>query len=443
MLPKREGLASAALYEREIESLVTRTSDWVARGHCELTAPLVAAHAPEVARRLAGEVSSGAYAFQPLVPHAAVLNGRPRTIYRLDPLDAVVFGALGRALSAAIEPRLGPHLFSYRRGRSQWTACRALLGYLRAHVRARPDPRSRGVFVLRRDVRRYDENIPVADDSRLWAILSDLVGTETFGCRGDFAGFLRRAFRPAIARPDGSVRPLDVGMPTGLPTQTIACNTYLLPLDTEMTAIPGAFYARFGDDILFAHPDRDLAREAARALEAGLARLGLAFNQDKSRAVWLTRAGRAHADAEPFVPSARLRYLGFDVGFAGARLREDKRRKLLLSLRARIANADRLLLGLSASERADALCEVVRLALDRKSTLSDPYASWLEFDVMAMEDLRQLDHHIALWVAERLTGVRGPRALRRFSPGVLHAAHGLPSLVHKYAQARATGRRTR
>src|SRR5688500_1130462 len=157
MFPKREGLASAALYEREIDALVTHESDWIARGHCELTAPLVAAHAPQVARRLAAEVSAGAYAFQPLVPHAAVLNGRPRTIYRVDPLDAVVYGVLWRVLSAAIEPRLGTHLYSYRRGRSQWTACRALLRYLRGHVRARPDPRSRGLFVLRRDVRRYDE----------------------------------------------------------------------------------------------------------------------------------------------------------------------------------------------------------------------------------------------------------------------------------------------
>lgn len=440
MLPEREGLMSAVLYEREIHALAGRAREQIFHGHGELSAPLVAAHAAQVARRLAAEVGAGEYAFSPLVPYPALLNGKPRTIYRVDPLDAVVFSALGRVLSAAIEPRLGTHLYSYRKGRSQWTACRALLRYLRAHARARRDPRSRGVFVLRRDVRRYDEHIPVADDSRLWTILEGLTGGAAVGYRGDFAAFLRRAFRPAIARPDGSARPLDVGMPTGLPMQTIACNTYLLPLDAEMTGVRGAFYARFGDDLLFAHPDLEVVDEAARALDAAVARLGLAFNPDKSHAIWLTRPGRPHERAARFVPAARLAYLGFEVGFDGARLRADKRRRLLSSLHARLANADRLLSGSSPEERADVLCEVVRCALDRTSRLSDHYAAWLELDVMSLADLRQLDHHVALAVAERLTGVRGPRALRRFAPGRLRAAHGLPSLVHRYTQARAGGR---
>src|SRR5262245_18860162 len=212
----REDLAAAAVYEREIRLLAERRRSETGRAAPLVTAPLVAAQASEVARRLAAEVSSGQYAFEPLVPHAAFLNGKPRTIYSIDPLDAVVLGAITRVLAHAIEPRLGEHVHSYRKGRSQWTACRALLRYLREHARARPDPRSRGLYVLRRDVKRYDENIPVGEDSRLWSTLHELVANDRLGLRGGLDAFLRRAFRPPVVQLEGPPRPLDRGVPTGL-----------------------------------------------------------------------------------------------------------------------------------------------------------------------------------------------------------------------------------
>ena len=432
----RESLATAALYEREIHALAERRASrhWHAEPH--LSAPLVALHAPEVARRLAAEVSTGQYALQVLLPHAAQLNGKPRTIYHIDPLDAVVLGVLTRVVMAAIEPRLGDHLHSYRKGRSQWTACQAFVCYLHAHVRSTRDPKARGVFVLRRDVRRYDENIPTGDDSPLWSTLLRLIGSDELGLQGDVPTFLRRAFRPSVLHADQSCAPLARGVPTGLPTQTIACNTYLLPLDAELLAIPGAFYARFGDDILFAHPDPKHAEHAAQCLDESIRKLDLTFNPTKSRALWLTRPGCAHSSAVGFAPVAHLPYLGFDVGFDGARLRSDKRRALWLSLRARVLHTDRLLQDAPLQERAAALCAVVRTALDAHSLLSDRYAPWLRFAVMSLEDLRQLDHHIALLVAERLSHNRGVRAFRDFPPRMLYADYQLPSLQQAFVQAR-------
>ena len=42
---------------------------------------------------------------------------------------------------------------------------------------------------------------------------------------------------------------------------------------SELTAIEGGFYARFGDDILFAHPELEVTRHASQLLEDGMARL--------------------------------------------------------------------------------------------------------------------------------------------------------------------------
>jgi hypothetical protein len=424
------------LYAEEVHKLASRRQRDGWNTSFALTAPLIAPHAAELGLRLAREVASGSYAFQPLVPRAAVLNGKPRTIYGLDPLDAIVWGVLTRVLMQAMEPRLGVHLFSYRKGRSQWTACRAFCAYLTEHGRARPDPRTRGVFVLRRDVRRYDETIPVRADSPLWTTLRELIGGDSFGFRGNLDGFIQQAFRPPIQQPDGSAQPLSIGVATGLPTQTIACNTYLVPLDRELCAIEGGFYARFGDDILFAHPERAVAEHARDRLERGVTRLELSFNPKKSEQVWLTVPGRGGAELGDYIPAASLSYLGLDVGFRGARLRIDKRRTLWRALRRRVAHTERLLAGTSPDVRARALCSVVRTAFDPRSPLAERYAPWLRFDVIDRDELRQLDHHLALLLAERITGRRGVRAFRDCPPARLYEQYGLVSLLRTWDDAR-------
>ena len=436
-------LDTPTLYADEVRRLASRNSRAAFSGTFELSAPLLAPHAERIGEMLAAEVAGGGYAFRPLEPRRAVVGGKERTLYRLDPLDAVVLGVFTRVFMATMEPQLGEHLSSYRKGRSQWTACRAFLRYLRRHAASIPDPRQRGVFVLRRDVRRYDETIPVGPSSSLWQTLAQLRGDRSLGCRGDLPAFIQRAFRPPILQADGSARPLEAGVATGLPTQTIACNAYLLPLDQELLEIPGGFYARFGDDILFAHPDRAAVELAQARLEAGMERLGLSFNPKKSEAYWVTVPGRAHPDSASFVPVSRLSYLGFDVGFAGAQLRADKRRELWLSLRRRLRQASRVQGPASQEERAEVLCGVIRTAFDRRSPLAERYAPWLRFEVMSRADLSQLDHHIALHVAECVSGVRGVRAFRVCPPSLLYRRHGLPSLVRDWDAARHAGRHTR
>lgn len=398
-------------------------------------------HAPEIALRLARSVPEEGYEFSPLLPHAAVLQGKPRIIYQVDPLDAVVWSAYTQVLAAAIEPRLGDCLYSYRRGRSQFRATAAFARYLRQHIGARPDPRTRGLFVLRRDVRRYDENIAVTDDSSLWTTLNELArGTPLV--EGDVAArLMRNAFRPPIVQPDGSALPLARGMPTGIPTQTIACNVFLVPVDRELAAIEGGFYLRFGDDILFAHADPDVARHASATLERGVARLGLEFNTDKNLDCWLTKPGRACTQAPDFVPLRKLPYLGLDVSFDGTRLRTDKRRAFLRDLRERIDHAHRQVATAALAERATTLANVVRDACDPRHALCHRYSPWLRLHSVARGDLFELDHLIVLYCAQRLTGTRGVRAFRELPPQRLYTEYQLPSLVKIWDEARRHGRR--
>ncbi len=398
-------------------------------------------HTEELARRLAKDVPAGNYAFKPLVPREVPIQGKMRTLYQAHPLDAVVWGVIAQVFSDAFDPHWGEHLFSYRKGRSQWSACRALLHYLRRHSASCVSPRERGVFVLRRDVRRYGESLAVHDHSTLWSTLADLSKSAHVGLKGPILPFLQEAMRPPIQHEDGTARPLAMGVPTGLALQAVACNAYLLPLDRMLAAIPEGFYARFGDDLLFAHPDIEVIESVQTLIQQQLERLELACNESKSANLWLTLPGRAHATALALTPRRHFAYLGFDVGFDGARLRADKRRDLIAALSERLKLADAQL-GRSAddAERAEVLCSVVHTILDPSSQLSHRYAPWLRFEVMSREDLLQLDHHIALRVAEQVTSIRGVRAFRKLPPRALYQQFGLPSLVRRWDQARKNSR---
>ena len=433
-------LSDPALYEAHISRLADRRARdrWLVP--VDQVSGALDGYPAEIAARLAREVPRQGYKFAPLAPHAAVLRGKPRIIYRVDALDAVVWGAYSRALTSAIEPRLGDHLYSYRMGRSQFMAAADCVAYLQAHAAATPDPRRRGVFVLRRDVRRYDETIRVDDDSSLWTTLHGLAAGTPLGDGPLAAALMKAAFRPRVLHPDGSIAPLARGMPTGLPTQTIACNVYLLPLDREMLAIEGGFYARFGDDILYAHPELDAARHASEVLDRGVARLGLSLNETKRVDYWLTGVGRAHPSAPEATPVRKLPYLGLDVSFEGVRLRTDKRRMLLREVFQRIDRAHAQVAGASFEDRARTVTAVVRGALDEHHVLSHRYTAWLRTRAMARSDLLQLDYLIALHCAQRLTGQRGPRAFRLLSMRQLYEEHGLPSLIHAWDTARRAGR---
>ena len=115
-------LSDRALYEAQIHRLSARRERERWSVPTEMISCVLDGHAPEIAKRLAHDLPREGYSFAPLVPHAAVLHGKPRTLHRVEPLDAVVWAAYCQALAHAIEPRLGPHLYSYRKAHSQLLA---------------------------------------------------------------------------------------------------------------------------------------------------------------------------------------------------------------------------------------------------------------------------------------------------------------------------------
>jgi hypothetical protein len=394
----------------------------------DLPLPLLVRERRTVARLLAGAVAEGAWQPAPAAVRIARLD-KERTLFRFAAADRVVHGAVAGLLVDAMERQLSPALYSYRAGRSAAQALRAFAGYLRRHRRAHPDPRTRGLWLVRADVRAYGDSIPMHAGSPLWPELRALLG----GGEAPAWAAVEAVIRPPVAGADGPCQPI-IGVPTGSPVATALANLYLAPLDRLLDGGDGGgFYARYGDDLLYAHPELSAVRDALARAERLLAARGLAVHPDKLRLSWFNGAGRRDPRAPELPGTTHVVYLGCRIGFDGTiGLPRDKAVALLHELRRRIARTVRLV-G-ADDQRLRAVAGAVATALDPASPVAAPHAQLLA----AIDDRRQLaelDHAIAVSAAAALAGRAGVRAFRTVPWRQLRAA-GLPSLVARRNGAR-------
>jgi hypothetical protein len=438
MLPR---LADPDVYERSAERIRKRQRRSADPPRLYETGPSLLGmegSVPALARRLARHVSTQHYAFGPVTPRSARVGGKDRILYACSPLDQIVLGALATTLSELIEPSLRDCLYSYRPRRSARQALLAVRAYLRAHSQVRPDPRTRGLYVLRRDIQSYGDALPVGADSALWSLLAKALEQAGIVADARVMAWLRGAFRPPVQRDGLILPPFQHGVPTGSPLQPLACNLYLTPLDDICANVPDAFYARYGDDILFAHPNLDWARACRTRIDRCLAELGLISNPHKSVDQYFTRPGRLGPDPS-FKSASHLEYLGVRVDFRGAfGLKRDKLHDLLDDVRARLSRSAALLQGAEPALRELTLSAVAQVALDPRHPLAHASASALGEQVDDRGQLRDLDYKLARLLAGSLSGDASLRALRAYPPRRLREL-GLPSLVHRRDQS--VGRR--
>jgi hypothetical protein len=424
-------LGDARRYERQIDRLHRRylfTRHLYELQQGDVSLARVVQRRSHVAKLLAKTVASGAYEHAPAQIREIRVDGKLRTVFSYRLTDLVVHGVVSELLDEAIAPRLSPRLYSYRKGVSWWTPVADFAAYVRAHRRASPDPRDRGLYVLRRDVDAYTDSIPVHGGSPLWPILDDALGA-----LGDSERHLLECVvRPDVVRLDGGTVSLVRGVPTGQPVSCVLFNLYLHELDRELAGIPGAFYARYSDDFLFAHPDPGVVQRADATIDAHVARLELRLSEEKRRTLYLTGAGRP-SDVWPEARGTTVvPFLGTFIALDGrVSLSRKKLRTLLRDLRSRAlqtANA----VGRADQDRAGrVVCSMLNSALDRRpgpfQQRSAPLVSRVVTD---RRQLAQLDYQLARIVLEAVTGDRSVRAFRRTPYRKIRETWGLRSTEH-------------
>jgi hypothetical protein len=345
----------------------------------------------------------------------------------------LVHGVVADVVGEAVAHRLSPRVFSYRRGVAWLSPVSELAAWLREEQRRHTDPRRRGVYVLRRDVDSYTDSIPLGDRSPLWPLLSRDLGAP-------LPALVAQAIRVEMRLPDGGLASRHRGLPMGQPIASVIANLYLGELDQALERIPGAFYARYGDDFVFAHPDPDVARHADATIDRILRRLELTASDKKRQTLFLTAAGRPSERWAAAKGATSVPFLGTTVAADGTvGLDGRKLRSLLRDVERRTQATARSLRGADTERRGRAVCAVVNRALDPRGTLGQQRSAILLRRVVTdRRQLAQLDYWIARAVVAAVTGDEGVRAFRSIPYRTLRGDWGLTSLV---AARNATRRR--
>jgi hypothetical protein len=245
-----------------------------------------------------------------------------------------------------------------------------------------------------------------------------------------FLPLLRSAIRPPVITAAGQTTLLDAGVPTGSSIQPAICNLYLTPLDNALNAIPGSFYARYGDDFIFAHPDALAAQDTAHLIDKMTKKLRLEIKEEKKQNLYFTNPGRPSNDWPETTNTSFIEHLGCRIAFTGIiGLKTEKAHRLLRDLRARMRTTRGLTDGATIDDQAAVLCAIVNTAMDPHEPLSHPTSSLLRYIVNDRAQLKHLDYLIALSLAETLSGKQGVRAFRKIPYKKLRRTWNLHSLV--------------
>ncbi len=388
---------------------------------------------------MAAEVAKGRWEPTCARLGSAHIESKERLLHKFDPLDQVVHGVVADALSAQLGETLSPSVWSYQRGRSALACLRTVAAYLRRHRRAVPDPRNRGLYLLRRDVSAFGDSVRLDGAAPLWAQLRAIFGDPAMSANAARAiALIERVVRPPVLSADGAPCHRLMGLPTGSPVNPVFTNLYLQPLDAALDSIQGACYARYGDDLIFAHPDAAVVRDASARLDGVLAQLHLRVNASKRRDLWFNGAGRPSAETD-FQSARQVHFLGGSISFHGALgLPPEKVSALLHELRERLRRTallawQSLPTALGADERLRLLCGVTAEGLDPASPFALPYAAELRTLVDDRGQLRDLRLRVVSLLIEMAVGQHSVRALRQYSPARIHAL-GLPDLLGRRSQ---------
>ena len=314
---------------------------------------------------------------------------------------------LEKAIAVAWEPRLklhwAPEVLSFQAGKSSLDGVRDLADL----VKRDPGP----WYVLRRDISSYTDSIPLVASSPLWvqlratgldpreiALLQQLLRAE-LKWRGEESGAFCRVG----------------GISTGSALTPMISNLYLGPVDRALLEIPGSFYRRYGDDIVFAHRDRSSAFRAREEFERALLPLRLRSKIEKSSDIIWTRRG-GHVEEGGFRESDHIDLLGWRVTHRGIRLPPGKFKTMLQRYRYRMNNVLELHRGSCDEDRAHALIQATHAQFARDSVGIEPHFRMMLQLGNDPGQWRELDTEIFRTLSTLLARKPLPLAYRIFSP---------------------------
>ncbi|MFQ5886219.1 MAG: reverse transcriptase domain-containing protein [Anaerolineae bacterium] len=211
-------------------------------------------------RRIQGLLLAGEYEFSPFIEYAKPKQGREdeRVICRSSLADALVQKAVAEVVERRFDGVLSERCYSYRPGRSQYTAFGQALRYIREREE---------YWVVKGDFRTFLDTVDLGITSQA---VEDLFSSEPLLL--DL--YLKYLYNPRLR--EGRLLPRTVGLPRGGILTPFLANLYLKPLDEALERFK---YLRYADDVFIFAESRAQAEEAQETLRERVQRLRLTLKE--------------------------------------------------------------------------------------------------------------------------------------------------------------------
>ncbi len=361
---------------------------------------------------LARLLQEESFYFHPPTQKYQRVGKKMRHIFSYILVDRLMLCILNELLGQAALSFISAHVYSYIKGRSHKQAVGQFLQYLRKIQKTQGKP---DVFVLRADISNYTDSIPVGSHSHLWQILDKIIDQLPDAINKQYIHKLvMETLRPIITTPEGFAYQKSVGVPTGNALSNLTANIYLLELDEIAIRVPDGFYARFGDDFIFAHPDLEKFVDCETKILEKIAHLGLSVQHTKKQRFYLTRAGKKLLGHDEFTGCNKINFLGYVI-YANRQVSfsNDYIKHLLSEVKQRIMNCLSVNPDRDPEDKGRLVCATINTILDVNNPFSEKKLKNKLKQITHRGTLKQIDYAIALLVAENLTGIKGVRAFRK------------------------------
>ncbi len=346
-------------------------------------------------RRIQGLLLAGKYEFSPFIEYAKVKQGREdeRVICRSSLADALVQKAVAEVVGRRFDRVLSERCYSYRPGRSHYTAFGQALRYIKE---------GEEYWVVKGDFRTFLDTVDLGITSQT---VEDLFSSEPLLL--DL--YLKYLYNPRLR--EGRLLPRTVGLPRGGILTPFLANLYLKPLDEALEQFK---YLRYADDIFIFAESRAQAEEAQGTL------------RERSQYLRLTLEGRIFEPGEEF-ECLGYRVRGKEIAVRPYALNRLKRRIRRITKRSRYQRVN--------SPKTPEGREALRRVIERVNRVyiypggndwARPFCR-----CTTDEQFRELDRWIADRIRACITGDWSPRN-RRVVPDPLLRELGLKKLVPRF-----------
>jgi len=206
-----------------------------------------------------------------------IYESKERKVYVSPWPDRILLSVMASILTEESEGLLLDNVHSFRKGKSTITAIDTFKKWIQRQE-------SSQFYLLKRDVSQYGDSIP--QDK----LLTDLHRKLNIEQSSLFGRLLQQGIQSKFRTADepGSIKILEMGVPSGSPIVPALENFYLSPLDEGLAKLDG-FYARYGDDFIFATVSESVAEVAMGFILYQIQDLGLSIKPEKKEDLFLSQ----------------------------------------------------------------------------------------------------------------------------------------------------------